>query len=227
MNKRLFLTLAVMIFAGVLLFPMTVFAEEGAGDTAAEESVSGIPPYDGPSHITPDGSGTVIDNVFIEGSGLEFFTFSTEDGNIFYLVIDRMRTRDNVYFLNAVTEQDLMSLAQKDSGRSGSSTSGIPSTPNPGGSGASNQSSEKEQPDNPPANKSGNNNGMLIFILLGVVAVGGAAYYFKIVRPKKQPKDDDDDEGMDDEDDYDGEDEDDEDEYLSRTKNEDDSDEME
>ena len=223
MCKRLFLTLTIMLCVGILLFPMTVFAEEGAGNTAAEESASGIPPYDGSRYITPDGSGTVIDNVFIEGNGLEFFTFTTEDGNVFYLVIDRMRTRDNVYFLNAVTEQDLMSLAQKDSGSGNSSSSGIPSTPGSGGTGKENPSGEQEKPNEPPANKSGSNNGMLIFVLLGVIAVGGVAYYFKIVRPKKQPKDDDD-EGMDD---YEDEDGDDEDEYLSDTADDGDSEETE
>ena len=134
-------------------------------------------------------------------------------GNVFYLVIDRLRTRDNVYFLNPVTEQDLLSLAEKGSGRSGGgSTSGIPSAP---GSGTAADSNEPELPENPPAkNNSGGNTGMLLFMLIGIVAFGGVAYYFKIVRPKKQPKDEDD-ESMDDYEDEDGEDED---EYLSRAE---------
>ena len=220
MCKRLILSLAVILLAGTLFFPLTAYAEEdvedattltvevdslndtvetGAdidADTAgdSEETESGIPPYDGPKYLTPDGTATVIDNVFIEGNGLEFFTFTTEAGNVFYLVVDRARTQNNVYFLNYVTEQDLLALAEKDSKGGNTSTSGIPSTT--GGTTAENPAEEPEPPEQPPA-KNGNT-GMLIFLLLGIAAVGGAAYYFKIVRPKKQMRDDDDGEDIED-----------------------------
>lgn len=32
--------------------------------------------------------------------------------NVFHLIIDRQRTEENVYFLNAVTEKDLLTLAE-------------------------------------------------------------------------------------------------------------------
>jgi hypothetical protein len=249
MCKRLFLTLAVVLIAGVLLFPLTAYAEESAEDTihtAEDESTitgddflftlfgipldeleaflsaydltfddfsdfdfdgdifglidditeSGIPPAGGDSNITPDGTATVVDNVFIEGNGLEFFTFTTEAGNVFYLVIDRSRTANNVYFLNAVNEWDLIALAERGKVVGGNtSTSGIPNTP---GGNTEDPPDEPGTPEPPPAKS--NNTGMLIFLLLGIAAVGGVAYYFKIVRPKRQPADDD--YGGDDEDDY-------------------------
>ena len=37
-------------------------------------------------------------------------------GNVFYLVIDGKREDNNVYFLNGVTESDLMALAEKNNG---------------------------------------------------------------------------------------------------------------
>ena len=55
--------------------------------------------------FTPDGTGTVVDNATDEDSK-EFFTITTPSENVFYLVIDRQRTENNVYFLNAVTEKD-------------------------------------------------------------------------------------------------------------------------
>ena len=61
--------------------------------------------------FTPDGTGTVVDNATDE-DGKEFFTITTPSENIFYLVIDRQRTENNVYFLNAVTEKDLLALAE-------------------------------------------------------------------------------------------------------------------
>lgn len=63
--------------------------------------------------FTPDGTGTVVDNATDE-DGKEFFTITTPSENIFYLVIDRQRTENNVYFLNAVTEKDLLALAEAD-----------------------------------------------------------------------------------------------------------------
>jgi len=68
-------------------------------------------PTGGMRPFTPDGTGTVVDNVH-DNDGIEFFTIGTEDGNVFYLIIDRQRSTDNVYLLNAVTEEDLISLAQ-------------------------------------------------------------------------------------------------------------------
>ena len=175
----------------------------------SESTESGIPPYDGQKHLTTDGAGTVIDNVFVEGNGLEFLTFTSEDGNVFYLVIDRLRTSGNVYFLNTVTEQDLLSLAEKDSNKSGAgtSTSGIPATPGTGNT-ETEPTATPETPEQPPA-KGGGNNGMIIFLVIGAVVFGGVAYYIKIVRPKQQAADDDDgddsydaDYGDDDGDDY-------------------------
>jgi len=68
-------------------------------------------PGDTEAGLTPDGTGTVMDNVIVQND-IEFFTVYTEDGNEFFLVIDRLRSTDNVYLLNAVTPEDLLSLAR-------------------------------------------------------------------------------------------------------------------
>ena len=52
-----------------------------------------------PKPFTPEGTGTVVDNATDE-DGKEFFTITTPSENVFYLVIDRQRTDNNVYFLN-------------------------------------------------------------------------------------------------------------------------------
>ena len=77
----------------------------GTEPPAAEETTT--------KPFTPDGTGTVVDNATDE-DGKEFFTITTPSENIFYLVIDRQRTENNVYFLNAVTEKDLLALAEAD-----------------------------------------------------------------------------------------------------------------
>ena len=68
----------------------------------------------------------MLDNATSEDEK-EFYTIVTPDENVFYLVIDKQRDADNVYFLNAVTESDLMALAEKD----GDTTTAQPVEPEP------------------------------------------------------------------------------------------------
>ena len=62
--------------------------------------------------FTPDGTGTVVDNATDE-DGKEFYTITTADESVFYLVIDKQKTSENVYFLNTVTTDDLLPLAEQ------------------------------------------------------------------------------------------------------------------
>ena len=138
--------------------------------------------------FTPDGQASVLDNA-AEADGKEFFTFTTPDGNTFHLIIDRERNSDNVYFLNAVTESDLIALAEKSGNTISTGSSGIP-TPPPEEPPA--ETENPPEPETPPEKKS--NSGTLIFVIIGALAVGGAGYYFKIVKPKQQGPDSYDDE---------------------------------
>ena len=153
-----------------------------------------------PTALTPDGQGTVMDDVTNE-DGKEFFTIKTPNENIFYLIIDKQRDSENVYFLNSVTESDLMALAEKDDSNSG--TSAIPD-PAPVcickdkcEAGAVNTACPvcilsmadcvgtapaPTEPTEQP--KESGNNGSMVIVLLAVLAVGGAGWYFKIYKPK-------------------------------------------
>jgi hypothetical protein len=159
------------------------------------------PEPDNSKPFTPDGQASVLDLAY-EGDGKMFYTFKTPAGNVFYLIIDRQRGGDNVYFLSAVTEADLLGLIENANGKGGTSTSAIPTTPNtstPNKDGTDENKDGETDVDTPPKKK--NNNGMLIFLLIGAVAVGGAGYYIKIVRPKQNAGMDDDEDDIPDEDD--------------------------
>jgi len=133
--------------------------------------------------FTPDGSGTVIDNA-MEPNNREFFTITAEDGSIFYLVIDRMRSNENVYFLNAVTVDGLMSLAQGESATLGTFPNPeplpLPIEPDP---------APEIDPEPVLPEDSGLNRGPILIVLLVVLGVGGAGYYIKILKPKRQADD--------------------------------------
>jgi hypothetical protein len=143
--------------------------------------------------LTPDGSGTVMENVFESGSK-EFFTVKTEDGSVFYLIIDRERSSDNVYFLNEVTEDDLIALAKKNGKSEEISTTEVITTMQ-----ISQVPATTAEPET--KGKSGVlNTGALVFIIVAVLGIGGAAYYFKIYKNKNNTPyyDDSEDEDFDD-----------------------------
>jgi hypothetical protein len=140
----------------------------------AEATVSDSKPF------TPAGSATTVDNA-TDSDGKEFFTITTADGNIFYLIIDRQRESENVYFLNAVTEEDLLALAHKIDGKPDQSAVTTPATtPQPEPAPTPDPQPEPEMPAN------GGNGGTFLFILLAAATIGGAGYYFKILKPKRQ-----------------------------------------
>lgn len=157
--------------------PETVPAEEPTEDM---EKVTGGMSWEElgiEKPLTPDGQGTMVDNATDE-DGKEFFTITTADEAVFYLVVDRQKTGNNVYFLNAVTVDDLMSLAEPGKEKSTSITAPEPS-PEPVPTSTPEPTPKEETTEN--------GNAGMILLVVTVAAVGGmAGWYFKIYRPKQQ-----------------------------------------
>ena len=148
--------------------------------------------------LTPDGTGTVVDNIVTQNE-IEFFTVFTEDGGEFFLVVDRQGSADNVYLLNAVTLDDLTSLAQSNDGTGSSdNVSAIP-TPPPLEPPVEEQIQLPQAPqldpelEEPPVQNTSSGNSNIIIIIVVFVIVGGAAYYFKVVKGKDNHSDSDED----------------------------------
>ena len=178
-----------MLLLAVFFMPTMVYAADESTET---ETTNESTILYSPKPFTPDGQATVIDWA-TEYDGKEFYTFTTPAGNVFYLIIDHASGSDNVYFLNAVTEQDLLDLAEQP--KNNNNNSGIiviPTTQPP------TENMPVETTDSPEIEspKQHNNAGLIIFVLIGVAIVGGVAYYMKIVRPKKQAKNDDEDDDI-------------------------------
>lgn len=167
--------------AALLIFPaFGVIAYAGGGPEADEAAEAPVVETEAePNPFTPEGTGTVLDNATDE-DGKEFYTIMTPSENVFYLVIDRQRETENVYFLNAVTEQDLMALAEVsgDTEENGTGTTPDP-TPAP-------EPAPEPEPEPTPEPETGGNMTMAVVVVLFVLAGGGAAYYFKIYRPKQE-----------------------------------------
>lgn len=181
MKKFRLLTAALCAVVLLCGFSATAYAsggDEPAVETGGTDLWEGIDPAEAlpvetakpeENPFTPSGTGTVVDNATDE-DGKEFFTITTPSENVFYLVIDRQRETENVYFLNAVTEADLLALAEMPEET-------VTPTPEP----------EPEPTVEPtPEPETTSNTGPLLLVLAVVLIGGGAAFFFKVYRPKHQ-----------------------------------------
>lgn len=178
--------LAALCAVLALMFCFTTVAYASGGEETPEVTEVPVPEATSePNPFTPAGTGTVV-NTATDEDGKQFYTITTPDENVFYLVIDLQRETDNVYFLNAVTEKDLLALAEKSGDAQENET--IVSTPEPEDT---LDTTATPEADTKPQSQS--NTGMLLLVLAVVVIGGGAGYYFKIYRPKHEQADQEDD----------------------------------
>lgn len=160
--------------------------------------------------IPTAGTGTVIDDTTTsDSSQREFLTVKSADGTVFYIVVDKEKTGDNVYMLTPVTEASLKSLAEQAASQGGTGTTSAASGSNGfsnlfGGTSSSagtsstssgtangqagtagvNKNSSKEK--STAAANSSNTNLIIIGVVLALVFAAG--YYFKIYKPKHSRK---------------------------------------
>ena len=104
MKKTKFRRLAVMTASLLccLIFTVPAYAQSKPQPEATPAPVETEAEPETQNPFTPDGTGTVVDNATDE-DGKEFYTITTADESVFYLVIDKQKTSENVYFLNAVS----------------------------------------------------------------------------------------------------------------------------
>ena len=183
MKKFRMMAALCAVFLMAFSFSTVAYASGGEETPEVTEAPATSETTSDPNPFTPAGTGTVV-NTATDEDGKQFYTITTPDENVFYLVIDLQREQDNVYFLNAVTEKDLLALAEKSEDTEENEISAI-STPEPESdsetdisSGTALETSAK------PEQKS--NATMLLLVLAVVIVGGGAGYYFKIYRPKQE-----------------------------------------
>lgn len=147
--------------------------------TAAPDSAEAAETPESGMVAPPVGTGTVIETA-TEEDGREFYTITTPENNVFYLVIDRSRQTENVYFLDAVTEKDLLALAEK-SGESIAETEATAleaETQPPAPQEPQAEQEAAEEQSGVPVN--------LIVVLAAAAAFGIGAWYFKVYRKRRE-----------------------------------------
>ena len=183
MKKTKFRRLAAMAASLLccLVFTVPAYAQSNEPQpetTPAPAETEAEPETENP--FTPDGTGTVVDNATDE-DGKEFYTITAPDESVFYLVIDKQKTGENVYFLNAVTTDDLLPLAEQGEEQPEEVTPEPEPEPTEPVEEVTEPEPEPEKPDS----------GLLSLLLIGAVVLigGGIGYYFKIYKPKHEAPD--------------------------------------
>ena len=180
---RLAALAACLLCCTYFTIPAYAQSSEPQAETTPAETEAPEEPAE-PNPFTPNGTGTVVDKA-TDKDGKEFYTITTDE-NIFFLVIDNQKSSENVYFLNAVTETDLLPLAEKDS--EGEAVK--PQTTPAPGTAPETPTEKPEQPEPAPKeDKADNGLFSLLLVAAVVLAGGGAGYYLKIYKPKHQALD--------------------------------------
>ena len=183
-NKFQKITLGVMLLISLFTFSQIAYAGGPDYEEPTEEITENPMTEKEENPLTPDGNATLVDQAS-DKDGKEFYTFTSPAGNQFFLIIDKQRSDNNVYFLDYVTEKDLISLAKKDKENPLITEIPEPETKQP------EPEIKEEKPEEKPveeetSEKKQSNAGMVLILLLVTVGVGIVAYYFKILKPKQE-----------------------------------------
>ena len=159
--------------------------------------------------LTPDGNLEIVDDIVHEDK--QFITVKSRSGAEFYIVIDRSRDSDNVYFLNQVDDADLFALLEEDSAAScsckekctvGAVNSDCLVCRMDMKSCKGKVSEVKSEPDAEPnsAEPSGKQNILPVILIVGVIVGGAIVGFLKLKKnkPKSAPAPDFDDDTDDD-----------------------------
>ena len=183
-NKFQKITLGVMLLISLFTFSQIAYAGGSDYEEPTEEITENPMTEKEENPLTPDGNATLVDQAS-DKDRKEFYTFTSPAGNQFFLIIDKQRSDNNVYFLDYVTEKDLISLAKKDKENPLITEAPEPETKQP------EPEIKEEKPEEKPveeetSEKKQSNAGMVLILLLVTVGVGIVAYYFKILKPKQE-----------------------------------------
>jgi hypothetical protein len=171
--------------------PQAVILVPDYGTTAVDSDTDGEPPNDEGIWQTPGGAGTLLEDVSQCEVNRQFITVRSRGGNIFYIIIDNDRSSENVYFLSAVNDWDLISFSEnfpdgvweayeeiKEEAANNAIAAEIAAN-------AGEESGGGKTAESPETPTGGGNTSTIILVVIGIGFAGGFAY-FKFFRGKKK-----------------------------------------
>ena len=141
-----------------------------------------------------------------EEGGKEFYTITTKSDKVFYLIVDKDQTENNVYLLTEVGENDLLNFTESDS-QTIPQNSAVTESALPSGTTATDKKEEvsatekevsTEETENTEAKETvkkpaeSSNAGTYLIMAIALIGVGAVVYYTKVIKKKRESFDDDD-----------------------------------
>lgn len=198
--KTILITLAVV-------FGMTAFSFPVYANVPKNEEIGVNDSVESKTPLTPGGNLTVIDDVHQtndkdEVEDKQFVTVQSKNGNTFYIIIDRSGDQENVYFLNAVDEADLMALMEDEQKAAVTATCNCTTkceigsinadcavcSRNKDGCIATATATPAPKEEKQPEKKQNNTTPIIGLVLLALLGGGGAFYWFNIKNKKSSTK---------------------------------------
>lgn len=198
--KTFLITVAVVL--GITAFSFPVYA-----NVPKDEEISVNDSVESKTPLTPGGNLTVIDDVHQtnnkdEVEDKQFVTVQSKNGNTFYIIIDRSGDQENVYFLNAVDEADLMALMEDEQKAAVTATCNCTTkcelgsvnaecavcSKNKDGCIATAAATPDPKEEKQPEKKQNNTTPIIGLVLLALLGGGGAFYWFNIKNKKSSTK---------------------------------------
>lgn len=119
---------------------------------------------------------TANENIITDDGNYQFIAATTRDGNVFYIIIDKLKTTDNVYFLNQVDTFDLQALLSSDNEDGEPVKVGADTVKKSEKDEETSEDGEEEKADSEEDSNSMNNS-LLILGGIAVLAVGGFVFF--------------------------------------------------
>lgn len=148
-----------------------------------------------PTPFSMPGNAKLVDDAGDDDTK-QFLSVQTKNGNVFYLVVDRSGSTENVYMMSLVDENDLKEFIEEDSSED---TDGQIMQPVPGletSADTETGDGREMQEDEDTDQKKGTGMGGMIPVLLVFGGCAAGIYYFKILRPENEADTDEDGEAV-------------------------------
>lgn len=143
-----------------------------------------MPEKSEPSPFSMPGNAKLVDDAGDDGTK-QFLSVQTKNGNVFYIVVDRSGSTENVYMMSLVDENDLKEFVEEDSGEDMEGQGIIQPVPDLETSADTETGDGQEkQEDEKKGRKKGTAGIIPALLVFGGCAAG--IYYFKMLRHKRE-----------------------------------------
>lgn len=140
-------------------------------DDTSDDNDNSQTSYDWSKNTTGNANLAADQTVVMENGTYQLIAVTTRDDDMFYVIIDKTKKENNVYFLNEVDTADLDKLANDDSNVSNGDSSTETTAP-------ADEDADTETATQNDNSSSNSNNSFMLYLVLGIAILGGIGFAF-------------------------------------------------